>query len=181
MRWTAADLGSCQLLCAASRHCGRSPRFAVVSPLWSLTMIGFAMSTMFDLRYGDGFDGRCAFSKHRPPENYVIGALSDNLKLMAGWVVRWLSAARTRLRQRLDLLLEFIALRLDGHARHAGNFVNGHLTGCDLNVSDHPGSGGEKSEALTVGRARNSMGDWRAPFRASPIVAEKTRPQGCKH
>ena len=36
-----------------------------------------------------------------------------------------------------------------------------------------------KSEALTVG-ARDSMGDSRAPFRASPIVAEKTRPQGCK-
>jgi hypothetical protein len=30
---------------------------------------------------------------------------------MAGWVLRWLSAVRTRLRQRLDLLLEFIALR----------------------------------------------------------------------
>jgi hypothetical protein len=53
----------------------------------------------------------CAFSKHYPPENYVIGALSDSLKLMAGWVLRWLSAVRTRLRQRLDLLLEFIVLR----------------------------------------------------------------------
>jgi hypothetical protein len=53
----------------------------------------------------------CAYSKHYPPENYVIGALSDSLKLMAGWVLRWLSAVRTRLRQRLDLLLEFIALR----------------------------------------------------------------------
>ena len=30
---------------------------------------------------------------------------------MAGWVLRWLSAVRRRLRQRLDLLLEFIALR----------------------------------------------------------------------
>jgi hypothetical protein len=30
---------------------------------------------------------------------------------MAGWVLRWLSAVRTRLRQRLDLLLEFIVLR----------------------------------------------------------------------
>jgi hypothetical protein len=30
---------------------------------------------------------------------------------MAGWVLRWLSAVRTRLCQRLDLLLEFIALR----------------------------------------------------------------------
>ena len=30
---------------------------------------------------------------------------------MAGWVLRWLSAVRTRLRQRLELLLEFIALR----------------------------------------------------------------------
>jgi hypothetical protein len=33
------------------------------------------------------------------------------VKLMAGWVLRWLSAVRTRLRQRLDLLLEFIVLR----------------------------------------------------------------------
>jgi hypothetical protein len=53
----------------------------------------------------------CAFSKHYPPENYVIGALSDSLKPMAGWVLRWLSAVRTRRRQRLELLLEFIALR----------------------------------------------------------------------
>ena len=30
---------------------------------------------------------------------------------MAGWVFRWLSTVRTRLRQRLDLLLEFIVLR----------------------------------------------------------------------
>jgi len=30
---------------------------------------------------------------------------------MAGWVLRWLSAVRTRLGQRLDLLLEFIVLR----------------------------------------------------------------------
>jgi hypothetical protein len=44
----------------------------------------------------------CAFSKHYPPENYVIWAISDSLKLMAGWVLRWLSAVRTRLRQRLD-------------------------------------------------------------------------------
>jgi hypothetical protein len=29
---------------------------------------------------------------------------------MAGWILRWLSAVRTRLRQRLDPLLEFIAL-----------------------------------------------------------------------
>jgi hypothetical protein len=29
---------------------------------------------------------------------------------MTGWVLRWLSAAWTRLRQRRDLLLEFIAL-----------------------------------------------------------------------
>jgi hypothetical protein len=29
---------------------------------------------------------------------------------MAGWVLQWLSAVRTRLRQRLDLLLEFIVL-----------------------------------------------------------------------
>jgi hypothetical protein len=46
----------------------------------------------------------CAYSKHYPPENYVIGALSDSLKLMAGWVLRWLSAVRTRLRRRLDVL-----------------------------------------------------------------------------
>jgi hypothetical protein len=55
MRWTAADLGSCQLLCTASRHCGRSPRFAVVGLLWSVPMIGFAMSAMLDVRDGDGF------------------------------------------------------------------------------------------------------------------------------
>jgi putative transposase len=30
---------------------------------------------------------------------------------MEGWVVRWLRAVRARLRQRLDLLVEFIALR----------------------------------------------------------------------
>jgi Homeodomain-like domain len=30
---------------------------------------------------------------------------------MVGWVLRWLSAVRTRLRQRRDLLLEFIVLR----------------------------------------------------------------------
>ena len=52
----------------------------------------------------------CAFSKHYPPENYVIRALSDSLKPKAEWVLLWLSALRTRLRQRLDLLLEFIAL-----------------------------------------------------------------------
>jgi hypothetical protein len=44
--------------------------------------------------------GTCAFSKHYPPENYVIGALSDSLDLMAGWVLRWLSGVRTWLRQR---------------------------------------------------------------------------------
>jgi len=53
----------------------------------------------------------CAFSKHYPPENYVIGAISDSLKLMAGWVLRWLFAVRTRFHQRLDLFLEFIVLR----------------------------------------------------------------------
>jgi hypothetical protein len=36
-----------------------------------------------------------------------------------------------------------------------------------------------KKRSPHSGRARNSMGDSRAPFRASPIVAEKTRPQGC--
>jgi hypothetical protein len=35
-----------------------------------------------------------------------------------------------------------------------------------------------KKRSPHSGRARNSMGDSRAPFRASPIVAEKTRPQG---
>jgi putative transposase len=30
---------------------------------------------------------------------------------MAGWVLQWLSTVRTRLRRRLDLLLEFIVLR----------------------------------------------------------------------
>jgi hypothetical protein len=32
-------------------------------------------------------------------------------RAMTGWVRRWLSAVRTRLGQRLDLLLEFIVLR----------------------------------------------------------------------
>jgi hypothetical protein len=53
----------------------------------------------------------CAFSKHHPPGNYVIEAISDSLKPMAGWVLRWLSTVRTRLCQRIDLLLEFIVLR----------------------------------------------------------------------
>jgi hypothetical protein len=53
---------------------------------------------------------RYTFLKHYPPEDCVIGALSDSLKLMAGWVLRWLSAVPTRLRQRLDVLLEFIVL-----------------------------------------------------------------------
>ena len=52
----------------------------------------------------------CAFSKHYPAENYVIGALSDSPDLMVRWVLRWLSGVRTRLRQRRDLLLEFIVL-----------------------------------------------------------------------
>jgi hypothetical protein len=56
-------------------------------------------------------DYTCASSKHYPPENYVIGPISDSLELMAGWVLQWLSAVRMRLRQRLDLLLEFIVLR----------------------------------------------------------------------
>jgi hypothetical protein len=49
--------------------------------------------------------------KHDPPENYVIGALSESVKLMAGLVLQWFSAVRTRLRWPLDLLLEFIVLR----------------------------------------------------------------------
>jgi Homeodomain-like domain len=53
----------------------------------------------------------CAFSKRYPPQNYVIRALSDCLKPMTGWVLQWLSALRTRFRQRRGLLLEFIVLR----------------------------------------------------------------------
>jgi hypothetical protein len=52
----------------------------------------------------------CAFSKHYPPENYVIGHCRKP-RAMTGWVLRWLSAVRTRLSHRLDLLLEFIVLR----------------------------------------------------------------------
>src|ERR1700757_2746807 len=64
------------------------------------------------LRRGHGGgSGGCAFSKHYPPENCVLGALSDSLKLTVGCVLRWFSAVRTQLRQRLDLLLEFIVLR----------------------------------------------------------------------
>jgi hypothetical protein len=36
-----------------------------------------------------------------------------------------------------------------------------------------------KKRSPHSGRARSSVGHSRAPFRASPIVAEKTRPQGC--
>jgi hypothetical protein len=46
-----------------------------------------------------------------PPENYVIGAISHSLKFMTGWVLRWLSIVRTRLRQRLDRGMQFIVLR----------------------------------------------------------------------
>jgi hypothetical protein len=53
----------------------------------------------------------CAFSKPYPLENYVIPGLSDIVKFMMGWVLQWLSATWTRLGQRRDLLLEFIALR----------------------------------------------------------------------
>jgi hypothetical protein len=53
----------------------------------------------------------CAFSKPYPLENYVIPGLSDIVKFMTGWVLQWLSATWTRLGQRRDLLLEFIALR----------------------------------------------------------------------
>jgi hypothetical protein len=88
----------------------------------------------------------CAFSKHYPPENYVIGALSDSLKLMAGWVLRWLSAVRTRLRQRLDLLLEFIALRhqlavlqRQAHGVHASARVSGY-SGCSYRAGGQIGS-----------------------------------------
>ena len=54
---------------------------------------------------------RCAFSKHYPPENYVIGHYGIALSSWRPGSLRWLSAVRTRLRQRLDLLLEFIVLR----------------------------------------------------------------------
>jgi hypothetical protein len=50
-------------------------------------------------------------SKRYPPENFAVRALSDSLKAMMGWVLRWLSAVRTRFCRRCDLLLEFIALR----------------------------------------------------------------------
>jgi hypothetical protein len=53
----------------------------------------------------------CASSKRYPPENFAVRALSDSLKAMMGWVLRWLSAVRTRFRRRRDLLLEFIVLR----------------------------------------------------------------------
>jgi CoA-transferase family III len=59
----------------------------------------------------ENFAPGCPFSKRYPPQNYVIRALSDSLKAMTGWVLRWLSAVRTQLGQRLDLLLEFIVLR----------------------------------------------------------------------
>jgi hypothetical protein len=52
----------------------------------------------------------CAFSKRYPPANFAVRTLSDSLKAMTGWVLRWLSAVRTRFRQRRDLLLEFIVL-----------------------------------------------------------------------
>jgi Homeodomain-like domain len=54
---------------------------------------------------------RCAFSKRYPLENFAVRALSDSLMAMMGWVLRWLSAVRTRFRRRRDLLLEFIVLR----------------------------------------------------------------------
>jgi hypothetical protein len=53
----------------------------------------------------------CPFSKPYPLENYVIPGLSDIVKFMTGWFLQWLSATCTRLGQRRDLLLEFIALR----------------------------------------------------------------------
>ena len=54
---------------------------------------------------------RLCILKPYPLENSVIRRLSDILEFMTGWVLRWLSAAWTRPRQRRDLLLEFIALR----------------------------------------------------------------------
>jgi hypothetical protein len=60
-------------------------------------------------RTGDGYLILDLCILNAPPENYVIGGLSDSLNLMEGWVLRWLRAAR--LRQRFDLLVEFIALR----------------------------------------------------------------------
>src|SRR5262245_18835607 len=44
------------------------------------------------------------------PRNCVVGASSDSLKFMTAWGLQWLSGARQRLRQRRDLLLEFIVL-----------------------------------------------------------------------
>ena len=44
------------------------------------------------------------------PRNCVVGASSDSLKFMTAWGLQWLSGARERLRQRRDLLLEFIVL-----------------------------------------------------------------------
>src|SRR6202007_2275451 len=52
----------------------------------------------------------CAFSKRYPPENFAVPALSDSLKAMMGWVLRWASGVRTRFRRRRELLLEFIVL-----------------------------------------------------------------------
>jgi hypothetical protein len=54
----------------------------------------------------------CAFSKHYPPEseNYVIGVISDSVKLMAGWSFDgFLQCGRGS--ASLDLLLECIVLR----------------------------------------------------------------------
>src|SRR5215467_9273016 len=45
------------------------------------------------------------------PRNCVAGALSDSLGFMTAWGLQWLSGVRERLRQRRDLLLEFIVLR----------------------------------------------------------------------
>jgi hypothetical protein len=82
----------------------------------------------------------CAFSKHYPAENYVIGALSDSLDLMVRWVLRWLSGVRTRLRKRRDLLVEFIVLHSDqAHGGHVSARVS-DCSGCCCRTGGQIGS-----------------------------------------
>src|SRR5262249_21833221 len=66
---------------------------------------GARMKRSNEFRFG------CAFSKPYPPEKLCRWALSDSLKFMTAWGLQWLSRVRERLRQRRDLLLEFIVLR----------------------------------------------------------------------
>ena len=72
------------------------------------------MSAEQDCRIGSlvsKFGNTCAFSKSYPPEKLCRLAMSDSLKFMTAWGLQWLSGVRERLRQRRDLLLEFIVLR----------------------------------------------------------------------